>query len=67
MLGAFIERWLDREAQRRQAEVVLAANLAIREIKRRAIRQLLDADRQAPSRRPAHGDVIEGSVVERRL
>jgi len=61
---AFIERLLDRRAQQRQAEVVLAAHLAIREIKRRAIRQLLDADRQAPARPPARGDVIEGTVEE---
>lgn len=61
---AFIERLLDRRAQQRQGEVVLAAHLAIREIKRRAIRELLGADRQAPPSPPTRGDVIDGTVEE---
>jgi|CZKG01.1.fsa_nt_gi hypothetical protein len=64
MLGAFIERLLDRRAQQRQAEMVLAANLAVREIKRRTVQQLLDADRRAPASRPAHDDVIDGTAEE---
>jgi hypothetical protein len=64
MLSAFIERLLDRRAQQRQAETVLAANLAVREIKRRTVRQLLDADRRTPAPPPARGDVIEGTAEE---
>ncbi len=64
MLGAFIERLLDRRAQQRQAEMVLAANLAVREIKRRTVQQLLDADRRAPAPRPVYDDVIEGTAEE---
>ena len=65
MLAAFIERWLDRQEQRRQAEVGLAAHLAIREIKRRTVRELLDERRRVVPA-PVYEDVIEGSAVERR-
>jgi hypothetical protein len=59
---AFIERLLDRGAQQRQAEMVLAANLAIREIKRRTIRELLDERRPVPT--PIYDDVIDGTAEE---
>jgi hypothetical protein len=45
---AFIERLRDRRAMQRQAEIVLAANLAIKEIKRRTIQEILDTGRQSP-------------------
>lgn len=45
---AFIERLRDRRAMHRQAEIVLAANLAIKEIKRRTIQEILDTGRQSP-------------------
>lgn len=59
---AFIERLLDRRAQQRQAEMILAANLAIREIKRRTIRELLDSERRAPV--VVHDDVIDSTATE---
>jgi hypothetical protein len=59
---AFIERLRDRRATQRQAEIVLAANLAIREIKRRTIRQILDTERCAPV--VAHDEVIDSTAIE---
>jgi hypothetical protein len=61
---SLIEQLRLRRWERRHAEMVLAANLAVREIKRRTIRELLDERRRAPVR--VYDDVIEGSVVERR-
>jgi hypothetical protein len=58
----FIEQLRYRRWQRRHAEMVLAANLAVREIKRRTVRELLDTDRRAPA--PGHSDVIDGTVEE---
>jgi hypothetical protein len=45
---AFIERLRDRRAMQRQAEIVLAANLAIKEIKRRTIQEILNTGCQSP-------------------
>jgi hypothetical protein len=61
-MRALIERLRDRRARQRQAEIVLAANLAIREIKRRTIRQLLDTERRAPV--TANDEVIDSTAVE---
>jgi hypothetical protein len=65
MPSALIARWRAQRAQQRNAEMVFAANLAIREIKRRTIQQLLSPERHAPV--TAYKDdstVIEGSAVE---
>jgi hypothetical protein len=59
---AVIEQWRYRRWQRQHAETVLAANLAVREIKRRTIWELLDAERRAPV--IVHDDVIEGTAEE---
>lgn len=61
-MRALIERLRDRRARQRHAEIVLAANLAIREIKRRTIRQLVDTERRAPV--TAHDDVVDTTAVE---
>lgn len=67
MLSALIARWRIQRAQQRNAEIVFIADLAIREIKRRTIQQLLSPERRAPM--TAYKDVsgstvIEGSAVE---
>jgi hypothetical protein len=59
---AFIERLRNRRATQRQAEIVLAANVAIREIKRRTIRQILDNGRRTPV--AAHDDAIDSTAIE---
>ena len=58
MTFAFIERYRVRRAYLRHVETVLAADLAIREIKRLAIRQILDAQRT--TRLLPHADAIDG-------
>jgi hypothetical protein len=60
---SFIGQLRLRRWERRHTEMVLAANLAVREIKRRTIRELLDDSRRTP--RPPFDDVVEGSIVER--
>lgn len=57
-----IERLRDRRARRRQAEMIFAANLAVREIKRRTIRELLDNERRAPV--VVRDDVIDSTATE---
>jgi hypothetical protein len=59
---AFIERLRDRRAAQRHTEIVLAANLAIREIKRRTIRQILDTEPRTPV--TTHDDVIDSTAIE---
>jgi hypothetical protein len=59
---AFIERLRDRRATQRQTEIVLAANLAIREIKRRTIRQILHTERRTPV--IAHDNVVDSTAIE---
>lgn len=61
-MRTFIEQVRFRRWQRRHAEMVLAANLAIREIKRRTIRELLDSERRAPV--VVHNDVIDSTATE---
>jgi hypothetical protein len=61
-MRTFIEQVRFRRWQRRHAEMVLAANLAIREIKRRTIRELLDSERRAPV--VVHDDVIDSTATE---
>jgi hypothetical protein len=58
----FIEQLRYRRWQRQHAEMVLAANLAIREIKRRTIRELLDSERHAPL--IIRDDVIDSTATE---
>jgi hypothetical protein len=54
---SFIEQMRYRRWERRHAEMVLAANLAVREIKRRTVRELLDERRRVPA--PVYDSVIE--------
>lgn len=61
MTFACIERHRARRAYLRQVETVLAADLAIREIKRVAIRQILDAQRRA--RLLPQADAIDGRAT----
>jgi hypothetical protein len=61
-MRTLIEQLRYRRWQRQHAEMVLAANLAIREIKRRTIRELLDERRRVPT--PVYDDVIDGSAEE---
>jgi hypothetical protein len=61
-MRALIEQVRYRRWQRRNAELILAANLAVREIKRRTIRELFEERRRVPT--PAFDDVVEGSVEE---
>ena len=62
MTFPLIERHRVRRAYVRQVETVLAADLAIREIKRVAIRQILDA--QCRARLLPHADAIDGGTAE---
>lgn len=61
-MRALIEQLRYRRWQRQHAEMVLAANLAIREIKRRTIRELLDERRRVPT--PVYDDVIDSTAEE---
>ncbi|MGE5700832.1 MAG: hypothetical protein ACM3VU_00285 [Arthrospira platensis] len=61
-MRVLIEQLRDRRARRQQAEVIFAANFAIREIKRRTIRQLLDSERRASVAN--HDQVIDSTVEE---
>jgi len=61
-MRTFIEQMRFRRWRRRHAEMALAANLAIREIKRRTIRELLDSERRAPV--VVHDDVIDSTATE---
>jgi hypothetical protein len=63
-MRSLIEQLRYRRWQRQHAEMVLAANLAVREIKRRTIGELLDERGRAPA--PVYDDVIESTAVERR-
>ncbi len=58
---SFVQQMRYRRWQRQHAEMVLTANLAVREIKRRTIRELLDMRRASE---PPLGDVIEGTAEE---
>jgi hypothetical protein len=61
-MRTFIEQLRYRRWQRRHAEMVLAANLTVREIKRNTIRELLDTQRRAPV--IVHDDVIDSTATE---
>jgi hypothetical protein len=61
-MRTFIEQVRYRRWQRRHAEMVLAANLAIREIKRHTIRELLDSERCAPV--VVHDNIIDSTATE---
>jgi predicted nucleic acid-binding OB-fold protein len=61
-MRVLIEQVRFRRWRRRNAELRLAANLAVHEIKRRTIRELLEERRRVPT--PAYDDVFEGTAEE---
>lgn len=63
-MRALIEQVRYRRWQRRNAELFLAANFAVHEIKRRTVRELLDTRRS--TRVHTSDDVIDGTVEEPR-
>jgi hypothetical protein len=62
MLSALVARCRIQRAQQRNAEIVFIADLAIREIKRRTIQQLLSPERRVPM--TAYKDVSDSAVIE---